>query len=210
MQMIRKNILVPTATLGIGVILFVTSLLTGGWYDWKPARFSVNLQEGIKQRSPTFQVDLTSNYLIEVEAERNMPIEKLNCLLGIASDELEYCRSIMSPIYLKWSVFSSGELVSSGVSDHEHDGAWSSTVSRTIGRFLGEKGKEYIVEVVPLRDTSELEPAKPRIIVRVHPFEYKGYYFFAQLLAWIALLITCIGFILLLIAIKREKIKNLS
>lgn len=64
-----------------GVFFIFAALLAGNWYDWEPARFGIRLQSGQRYQSPMFHVDLNTTYLIELDAERDIPVEKINCLL---------------------------------------------------------------------------------------------------------------------------------
>lgn len=180
MQLKRKKKLL--LSLAAGIILFVVSLLIGNWYQWLPLSFPMDLRGGSHQQSSSFNVNFTSNYLIDIEVDRNLPFERLNCLLGIQPNP-EQC-SDKSVVDIRWSVLSLGEKIAHGTSDQERDGAWSSQISRTIGRFRGEKGHEYQINIESLKDASALRDANPRIVVRVHPFDSKGYHVVAQLLMW--------------------------
>src|SRR3989344_3338615 len=175
---LKKNLKAPLLMLSIGIAILGCSLVVGYWYKWEPVSFAIDLLSGITTRSPTFSVNLTTNYLIELEVERNLPFEQLNCLLGIGEAvELEKCQATPSPVSLKWSVLSpSDKQVAQGISEQEHGGGWGTTISRTIGSFRGDKGNEYLVQVESLKDASVLAPTNPRITVRAHSMQSKTYY----------------------------------
>jgi len=207
-----KDQKIPSVILAIGIALYGISLLMGDWYRWIPASFSIDLRPSISN-SPSFRVNLSTEYLIELEVERNMPFEQLNCILGVdltPKYREQRCRAIPSPIDLKWQVFSSGVLVAEGTSQYQHSGGWGSTISRTIGRFRGNKGQEYIVQVESLKDASVLAPTNPRINVGVHPIESKSYYVTAQLVSWVALVFGVVGLLWLLAGILRWFLERLK
>ena len=76
-------------------------------------------------------------------------------------------------------------------------------MSRVIGSFQGRRGNEYVLEVESLRDGSALAPAKPRIVVRVHPLSAKSYLVAGQGLLWIGLIAT----ISALLSLARSRIR---
>jgi hypothetical protein len=195
MKQTRKKI--AFTLLAIGACLLATSTIVVNWYKWEPVSFPIDLHVG-QLESPSFRVNRSTHYLIELEAERALPFEQLNCLLGIDPGLPDPCKETPSPIDLKWSVASSDKSIAEGTSDQEHSGAWGGTINRTIGRFEGEKGKEYRLKIESLKDASVLAPAKPKIIVRVHPIEAKSYNVIAQAVLWVGLAVGIIGLILLM------------
>jgi hypothetical protein len=205
---LKKNLNAPLLMLSIGIAILGCSLIIGYWYKWEPVSFAIDLRPGITSRSPPFSVNLTTNYLIELEVERNLPFEQLNCLLGVGEAlGLEKCQAMPSPVELKWSVFSpSGKLVAQGASGQVHDGAWSSgTIDRTIGSFQGDKGNEYLVQVESLKDASVLAPTNPRITVRVHPFGSKGHYVVSGMGMAFGIVIAIMGLLWLAVRMLRRK-----
>lgn len=204
----NKNIKTPLLILSMGIAILGGSLVVGDWYKWKPVSFAIDLRPGVTTRSPLFSVNLTTNYLIELEVERNLPFEQLNCLLGVGEAvDLKKCQTTPSPVDLKWSVItSSGRQVAQGDSELKHDGAWSNTIiGRTIGEFHGEKGGEYIAQVESLRDASVLAIANPRITIRVHSIQSKTHYVVAGVGIWIGVLLASIGLLWLAIKVLRRK-----
>jgi len=191
----------PLTLLALGVLLGLVSMLIDNWYKWIPVSFPIDLRPSISQ-SPVFIVNLTTDYLIELELERNLPFDQLNCLLGIDTDG---CRSMPSPIELRWIVLSSGRNIAEGTSQQQHDAAWSTTVSRAIGRFRAVKGDEYLLQVQCLTDASVLMRTNPRITVRVHPIESKRTYLLAELTQWIGIAAALSALIWLATGILRHR-----
>src|SRR3989344_3542976 len=178
---LKKNLKAPLLMLSIGIAILGGALVVGYWYKWEPVSFAIDLRSGITTRSPPFSINLTTNYLIELEVERNLPFEQLNCLLDL--DEilgLAKCQATPSPVDLKWFVYSpSGEQIAQGTSEQEHNGVWGTTISRVIGEFQGKKGNEYLVQVESLKDASILATTNPRITVRTHTIKSKSHYVIA-------------------------------
>jgi hypothetical protein len=167
---LKKNLKAPLLILSIGIAILGGSLVIGYWYKWTPASFLVDLRPGIT-RLPLFRVDLTTDYVIEFEVERNLPFKQLICLLGDKDAiMLKKCEASASLVDFRWRVFpQSGEPVAQGTSAQEDGGAASDRfMSRYIGRFQGEAGKEYRVEVELLKDASLLMSSHPRINVKAH------------------------------------------
>jgi hypothetical protein len=89
--------------------------------------------------------------------------------------------------------------IASGASRNERGGGYGPTITKLLGRFQGSPRTPYVLKVASLVDGSALAPANPRIIVEVHPIDYKGYFVVAQLMAMAAMGIAAIGLIWLLI-----------
>jgi hypothetical protein len=187
----------------VGISLFGLSYPIATWNKWTPVSFPIDLRPGIS-RSPAFSIDLSSDYLIELEVERKLPFEQINCLLGVSPLPNGNCVGIESPVDLRWVVSSLGRKIAEGSSEQEHGGAWSTSISRTIGRFRGDKGQEYRVQVESLKDASVLTSSNPRITVGVHSIKSKGYYAFAQITGWIGIALASVGLIWVFIGLARR------
>src|SRR5262249_5412319 len=90
-------------------------------------------------RSPPFRIYVDGDYTIDLEVQRNLALDKLNCLLGVDPGGGEPCDS-RSPVLLNWTISAAAGIVANGSSADRHAGAWGSTVSRTIGSFSGKRG----------------------------------------------------------------------
>lgn len=178
-----------------GVFFIFAALLAGNWYDWEPARFGIRLQSGQRYQSPMFHVDLNTTYLIELDAERDIPVEKINCLLGIAASQ-----SCTSPIIIWWLVWDlkSNLVVAHGLSQGDGVGSWGEKISREVGRFSGYRSQAYRLQLDVIAGDPDFNPVRLHASVRVHSGDSLGYALVAQLALMMGL-ITIIAGILLFI-----------
>lgn len=174
---------------------------------WEPLTVPVNLQQDTTQ-AQTFSVGVDAEYLVELEADRALPFEQLNCLLGVDTGTAIECEGI-SPVELSWQVTSSnpnGIVVAKGSTRGQASGAWGETVSRTLGSFAAKKGDAYVLKVQSTRNGSALMPAKPRVVVRQHPLQSKGPALAAQLLFWFGIVAMVVALVWLVL--WRSRLRN--
>ena len=175
----------------VGLCALSVALFLRNVYRSEPMSFPFNLRPGTTA-SPLFRLDANGNYLVELEAERTLPFDQLNCLLGVSPGITEPCE-FASPVDISWRVISRNEIVAKGWSRERASGAWGDRVSRTLGSFPGKKGNEYVLHVESMKDTSELSDANPRIVVRMHPLQTKSYVVIGQSLLWFGVAATLAG-----------------
>jgi hypothetical protein len=175
----------------VGLCALGIALLLTNVYRSEPVTFPFNLRPGTTA-SPVFRVDTNGSYLVELEAERTLPFDQLNCLLGISPGSTEPCE-LASPVDISWHVTSRNEVVAKGSSRERASGAWGDRVSRTLGSFSGKKGDEYVLNVESMKDASALSAANPRIVVRMHPLQTKSYVVIGQSLLWFGVAATLGG-----------------
>jgi hypothetical protein len=209
---VDRTLRVPLLVLLIGVLIIGASFLVAHWYAWTPVSFPIDLQPGIKQ-SPPFGVNLTTGYVIEFEVERKLPFDKLACSLGdeTAIALKKNCEAVPSLVDFKWSVLSpSGEPVAHGTSATEHGGASSEAyMSRYIGSFRGEAGREYVVQVELLKDASLLTVTNPRINVRAQTLSQKDHYFIGGIGTAIGLVLVAFALLWFAVGYLRYRPKAL-
>ena len=194
------------SVLAVGISFLFGALLISNWHNWIPVSMRINLDSNVQQYSPSFQTDIEDEYLVELEVERNIPFEEINCLLGVASSTLHECSGIQSVIDLEWAIISSGVVVSSGTSRQEKFGAWGDKISRIVGRFNSEKNREYELRFRLLKDASSLRPTNPKMVVRVHPIRSKGFSSVAYVFCVVGLACVFLGgaFIYFLVRLRRS------
>ncbi len=151
---------------GFGLLAF------GAYAHWDDTRVRVPLSVPI-QISPgavvrkDFPVNVTAPYAIDIEAQKKIDFDTLNCLLDMRLDLSKKCQTA-EVVESQWTVMQGETIVASGSSSGDHGGAWASdTISREIGRFDGRSGHTYRLEVRFLDDGKALYEANPRLVVRV-------------------------------------------
>ncbi len=191
----------PLYILGIGSLFIIAALWIANWHNWEPMRFNIDLRSRERYVSPIFYVDLDTTYFVEINAERNLPVKKINCLLNIGHiDEpaLEkYCISAIVIWWLVWDV-TSNKMVAYGLSQGKAQGSWGGEVSRIIGEFHGKNSHEYKLYLDVIAFDSMLNSTNPYISIRVHPGDFLGNFLIAQLLSMLGVMISLAGFVILL------------
>jgi hypothetical protein len=92
-------------------------------------------------RTKEFVVNVDARYQIEIEVEKKIPFDTLNCLLGMAPPMPNQCAD-QEVINAKWVLSTAGKVVGQGSSADDKGGGWASdTISREIGNFEGRKGR---------------------------------------------------------------------
>jgi len=151
----------------------------------------MSLAEG--RRGPfSFRTDLDTNYPISIDVERKIESEKLGCMLGMSIFP-ERCHGFPSLINISWRVTGNGKTAAEGNSSNYKGGGWGPTVQRQIGSFRASKGSAYTLDLIVNKDAGSLNVASPKIVVAVHPAEYKGNVVIAQLIGMGAILSALFG-----------------
>src|ERR1017187_4604775 len=139
-----------TALVGVAVVFAGLAVLAGRMFwsrtrTWVLVDMPISLSEG-RIRTPEFKTNLTAVYLIEIEVEKNMPFDTINCLLGIESDNNhpDKCTNNPSVISASWILSRQGIVVARGSTAATTGGDWGTdTIARRIGSFKSEKGRMY-------------------------------------------------------------------
>ena len=150
--------------LGIGVL--------AAWSLWTKTRKFVpvdvptSLSAG-QTTSSEFKLNFDGLYLIEIEAEKTVPLDTLHCLLGVEADTVK-CKGVPPVIGATWILFKGGVELCHGSSSESHSApVQSGGVARVIGEFQGKAGHEYKLQVTFTTDGRSLAPAHPRLKVGV-------------------------------------------
>ncbi len=117
-------------------------------------------------RTPEFLVK-RQPYLIMIRAERRLPFDDLNCMLGLQSAMPDPNCNKEPLLQADWVVWDEGQVVDHG-SVHRRDGrgGWAdASIDRFLGHFVGERNKKYVLEVKFTRDGSALNVTNPHLIV---------------------------------------------
>ncbi len=203
------------ALVASGVALF------GIWAIWLATRTERPIDVPISMavghvRTGEFKVNLNALYIIEIEVQKKIPFDTLNCLLGLGtsstSSALQECPDRPSVVKASWTLTSGGRTVTSGSSDDDREGDWGNdSISRILGSFHSEDGRRYVLDVNVLADGSSLALGNPRLKVRVHPMFYEDVMVGGAAISLIALVLVLIGGILLVVSfVKSRHIRKVS
>jgi hypothetical protein len=177
-----------------------------------PVLISVSLSVG-HVRQP-FTINFTGPYTIRIEAERKLPHETLQCLLGIRDYVPEgQCKNIAPGLNITWTLLQDGQTIKTGSSATAVGGAYTNdTVANELDGFDGKRGHHYVLDMDVLADGSALSVTRPKLRVGVDESVYEGFIFMEFLvLAW-GVLGCLVGSLVLVGAVftARSKRKLLS
>lgn len=176
-----------------------------GWTAWIKTRRLVPLDMPVTWNAgqnvhSTFRLNFSGLYLIEIEAEQTIPVERLDCLMGVEGNATE-CKGMSSAIAATWIVSSEGLDVARGSSTEPHSAPTQTAgAARVIGEFQGKAGQPYDLQVDFTSDGRSLAAAHPRLKVAVASIAYTDLDSQAVLLFSIAFICVLFGVILLAIA----------
>jgi hypothetical protein len=155
--------------LGIGIL--------GAWSWWTrtrnfvPVRMPVPSAAG-QSITPEFKLNFDGLYLIEIEAEKTIPLDALHCLMGVETDP-EQCKSMPSVIAATWALSSEARDIGHGSSQEQFSlPVRSNGVTRVIGEFQGKAGKSYKLQVTFAAEPGGLAAAHPKLKVAVASIAY--------------------------------------
>ncbi len=152
-----------------------------------------------------FQINRDDEYLVSISAERTMPLERLDCLLGF--DFLpDHCNRADSVINSTWVLSVNGKEVARGSSDDEREAGWSDRVSHAIGHFTAKRGQLCTLDVRFLKDISPLASTRPHLVVwELPPFDNA----FPGLVSYAAKLVAGIGMLVGVLLIGFQPVKRI-
>jgi hypothetical protein len=178
-----KTLSAPLWLLGLSLGFFGAGMWLVNQHKWSPLYVPIPLNAGVF-RSENFSVDMPARYHVEIEVDRLLPFERLECLLGGSPKaEPNLCGGRPPLLNLSWEVYDqSGTRLEI---PYEIGGIGSSqtTVSRLLGNFSGKKGQSYFVLLNLMTDATPLRNLRPHLVVREASHVYKGNLALAQVLA---------------------------
>jgi hypothetical protein len=187
-----------------GIVFICIAFLSYAlWLIWlstrvnRPVYIPISMVVG-HVRTPEFKVNRAALYDIEIEVQKTIPFERLNCLLGTAMAErstvLQDCPDNPSVVKASWILSSGGRLVAKGSSDTPRSGSWGNySISRQLGSFQSQKGRPYVLDVEVLADGSSLASGNPRLRVEVFPSVYEDDVVYSAELSLLAGLLILVG-----------------
>jgi hypothetical protein len=155
----------------MGIVVFA------GWNLWMqtrkfvPVDVPVSLVAG-QSLASEFKLNFDGLYLIEIDAQKTLPLDTLRCLMDVEADE-ERCERTRPAVAVAWILSSNGTEVSRGSSQELHSApVRSGSVARVIGEFQGKAGQVYKLQVTFTIDGRSLAAAHPRLRVSVSNIAY--------------------------------------
>lgn len=155
----------------LGVLLFAPFASAGGRpkhpYRYSVVDMPISLSEGTV-RTPEFAPP-AHWYWIMVQVEKPLPFSQMQCMMGTTAGPLESkdCTSNDPLLRADWTVWSEGQIISSGSSATTL--AYGKYTKDYIFRFLGSfstlPDKKYVVEVKFTKDGTPLNVANPHLII---------------------------------------------
>jgi hypothetical protein len=154
-----------------GVVLFAPFAAAGSRavhpYRYSVIDVPVSLAAGAV-RTPEFSPRKTSWHWIMVQVEKPLPFLQMECMMGVTSSPLDSknCTSEDPLLRADWTVWSEGQIVSSGSSTTKADARFTKdNIFKFLGKFPADVGKKYILEVKFTKDGTPLNVANPHLIV---------------------------------------------
>lgn len=206
----------PSRTMLVGLIFVCVGLICyGAWALWlftrinRPVNVPIAMTVG-HVRTPVFKVNRAAFYDIEIEVQKTIPFETLNCLLGTAmaqrSTDLQECPDKPSVVKASWILSSDGKVVAQGSTDDLRSGAWgNNSISRELGFFKSQKGRPYVLDVDVLADGSPLAVGNPHLKVEVSPAVYEDEMVLGAMLFFLAAALILIGMIISGVAFGKTR-----
>jgi hypothetical protein len=118
-------------------------------------------------RTPEFSPP-THWYWILLQVEEALPFNQMQCMMGVTANpfEAKNCTSDDPLLRADWTVWSDGQLASSGSSTTKADDKYTKDyIFKFLGKFSALSGKKYVLEVKFTKDGTPLNVANPHLIV---------------------------------------------
>lgn len=169
------------AQVAVGVLLFLAAgglWIDGTWgtdFDkYTPLELPTRLRTGTF-RTPEFTVDINERLFVQIVAQRTVPFERLECMLGVCNPcPRDDCQPTDPLVVAGWKVWEADSVVASGYGSFKGAGWSSREIERSIGYFDATAGHTYTLELNVRKDAIELDQANPVLRVQTHPGAWKG------------------------------------
>jgi hypothetical protein len=199
-----KQSRVGALALILGAALSVSIYIWAGMMNAVPLDIPVTLSVG-HIRTPDFKTSVDIPYDIDIAFDSGIPLDKLNCLIGMNLQSVQPCTDQPSVLKVNWTLVRDDQNIASGSSTETGRASYSyNKTARHIGGFHAENGRKYRLELDVLQDGAQLGRANPRL--QVEPFlnSYEGRLLLAGLAFCLGILGAVVGVALILISIIRE------
>jgi hypothetical protein len=201
----KKTGLAGFTLIFLGIGAYGTSVAWLKTRTMAPVNIPISMAIG-HVRTREFKVNVNMPYTIDIEVQKTIPIQTLNCLLGTrvvgSSGTFEDCPDQPPVIRASWLLTSDGQTVAKGSSDDHRYGDWmKDSVSRELGNFQSQSGRRYVLDVNLLADGSALALGNPRLKVKADPDPFWAPPFLSFVLFGVMIVLVLIGSILVFFAL---------
>jgi hypothetical protein len=103
-----------------------------------------------------------------IQVEKPLPFQQMQCMMGVTASplDLKNCSRNDPLLRADWTVWSDGQIVSSGKSTSQADANFTKDyIFKFLGSFSTLPDKKYVVEVKFTKDGTPLNVANPHLIV---------------------------------------------
>jgi hypothetical protein len=188
----RKTGLIGFILVLVGVSAYGTSVLWLKTRTMDPVNIPILMTVG-HVRTREFKLNVDMPYAIDIEVQKTIPVETLNCLLGtrvVEGGTFEDCPDRPPVVKASWSLTSDGQTVAKGSSDDYRSADWMRDyISREIGNFQGQSGRLYVLDVNVIVDGNALALGKPRLKVEAHPDPFWGPRFLSGVILFLGMIV---------------------
>ena len=192
----------------VGILAPITLSIWKATIHFVPVYEPIALTPGHLQQP--FTLNFSGFYVMEIEAERKLPHETLQCLLGL-QDEVHdgHCRDIASVLQFSWKLTSNGHTIQTGSSAKIIGGSYTDdTVASEFASFKGRRGQQYTLDMDFLQDGSKLSVANPKLRIGVDGMTYEDFMVFDLMSLAFAVICFLIGSTTFLVsnaALRRKR-----
>jgi hypothetical protein len=187
---LRRSSRTGLAIISVGLFPLLVLGIWRATLNTVPVSKPVSLTVG-HLRQP-FTVNLTDSYTIRIEADRKLPHETLQCLLGIRDYVREgQCKNIRPALNITWTLLEDSQTIKTGSSATAVGGAYGNdTVANQLAWFDGKRGHHYVLDMDVLEDGAALSLANPKLRIGVDESVYEGF-MFIEMLVFVWALVGC-------------------
>jgi len=193
----------------VGILAPITLSVWHATIHFVPVYRTIALAPG-HLRQP-FTLNFSGFYVMEIEVERKLPHETLQCLLGVEDSYTPagQCRDIPPVLNFSWKLTRDGQTILTGSSAKIVGGAYSdATVASELASFEGKRGQRYTLDMDFLQDGSKLSVANPKLRIGVDGLTYEDFMVFDLMSLAFAVICCLIGGAMFLVsnaALRRKK-----
>ncbi len=167
------------------------------------AEYPVDLLES-REYSRDFDARWDVNYEIRLEGDRNLDLQRHNCLLGIETVAPDRCAGTAAQLLLSWHVETSGTVLASGSSNDADRGYWGLNIGKVLGSFPASRGTSYRVWIKIIGSSPTLQQTNPRVKIEIAAEDLKWTYVWVGILNQAAAFCGLLALILLTLSTIRS------